>query len=93
MNRDSSTWCPRRIANESVGAERLTSMSRHIRTLHEVGVAAGLTDQQLLDRFNGRRSQASEADAAAEMAFAAIVARHGPMVLGVCQRAVRSGRR
>jgi RNA polymerase sigma-70 factor (ECF subfamily) len=38
---------------------------------------AGLTDSELLDRFIARRDQA---------AFEALVRRHGPMVLGVCQR-------
>jgi RNA polymerase sigma factor (sigma-70 family) len=39
-----------------------------------------LTDAQLLERFVSRRD---------EPAFAALVARHGPMVLGVCRRLVR----
>jgi RNA polymerase sigma-70 factor (ECF subfamily) len=39
-----------------------------------------LTDAQLLERFVKRRD---------EPAFAALVARHGPMVLGVCRRLVR----
>ena len=41
---------------------------------------AGLSDRQLLDRFVARR------DAAGEAAFAALVARHGPIVLHVCQQ-------
>jgi RNA polymerase sigma factor (sigma-70 family) len=40
---------------------------------------AELTDEGLLDRFLGRD------DAKAEAAFRVIVARHGPMVLGVCR--------
>lgn len=44
------------------------------------GTAVGLTDGQLLDRF------ASRHDEAAEAAFAALVGRHGPMVLRVCRR-------
>jgi len=38
-----------------------------------------LSDEQLLDRFLNRDDEAAEA------AFRAIVARHGPMVLGVCR--------
>ncbi len=39
---------------------------------------AGMSDGQLLGRFNARR------DESAETAFAALVRRHGPMVLRVC---------
>src|SRR5262245_23616198 len=38
------------------------------------------TDEQLLDLYRARRD---------EGAFAALVARHGPLVLGVCQRLLR----
>ena len=38
------------------------------------------TDQQLLEQFVTRREPAS---------FAALVRRHGPMVLGVCRRVLR----
>ena len=41
------------------------------------GTVAGLTEGQLLDRFVAGRDEA---------AFEALVARHGPMVLGVCRR-------
>src|SRR5687768_9066430 len=41
---------------------------------------AGATDGELLDRFVAHREEA---------AFAALVARHGPMVLGVCRRVLR----
>ena len=41
---------------------------------------AGLSDGQLLERFVAGRDEA---------AFAALVRRHGPMVLGVCRRLVR----
>jgi RNA polymerase sigma factor (sigma-70 family) len=40
-------------------------------------VEAGTTDRQLLERFAGQRDEA---------AFAALMKRHGPMVLGVCRR-------
>jgi RNA polymerase sigma factor (sigma-70 family) len=45
------------------------------------GPVAGLEDGPLLERFAGR-----EGDEAAEAAFAALVARHGPMVRRVCRR-------
>jgi RNA polymerase sigma factor (sigma-70 family) len=51
--------------------------------LHDIGRAAGLrgdlalTDAQLLERFTLERD---------EPAFAALMARHGPMVFGVCRR-------
>ena len=56
---------------------------RDIQTLFDTGTASGLTDRQLLDRFVSRR------DAAGEAAFGALVLRHGPMVLRVCQNLLR----
>jgi RNA polymerase sigma factor (sigma-70 family) len=50
-----------------------------IRTLFEVGTVGGLTDGQLLEQFGSRN------DNAGETAFAALVTRHGPMVLCVCR--------
>jgi len=47
------------------------------------GATAGLSDEQLLGRFVGSR------DETAELAFAALVDRHGPMVRGVCRRVLR----
>ena len=44
------------------------------------GTAAGLTDRQLLVRFNSQHGFAREA------AFSALVTRHGPMVLDVCRQ-------
>lgn len=54
------------------------SVLRQIGSLFEGSSVAGLSDRQLLDRFNARR------DAAGEAAFAALVLRHGPLVLGIC---------
>src|SRR5262245_65095038 len=56
------------------------SAARQLESLFEDGSAAGLTDRQLLERFNNGR------DAAGEAAFAALVGRHGPMVLSVCRQ-------
>jgi RNA polymerase sigma factor (sigma-70 family) len=53
---------------------------RDARTLFAAGTVAGLTDQELLARYVEDRGEA------AEVAFASLVARHGPMVLGVCRR-------
>jgi RNA polymerase sigma factor (sigma-70 family) len=52
-----------------------------IRLLFEVGTVAGMSDGQLLDRFLARRGD----EEAAEVAFAALVERHGPMVLRACR--------
>ena len=56
---------------------------RHMSTLFEVGLVAGLTDGQLLERFTTRGGVGAEA------AFAALVERHGPMVLRVCRGILR----
>ena len=50
-----------------------------LRTLFSVGSIGNLTDGQLLERFATGRGEA------AELAFAALVERHGPMVLRVCR--------
>ncbi len=52
------------------------------RALFEGGAVAGLSDAELLDRFVAGPGEG------AEVAFAALVERHGPMVLGVCRRIV-----
>ena len=59
-----------------------TSLARHFQTLFGTGSVAGLTDGQLIERFLAGRDEASE------VAFNALVVRHGPMVLGVCRRAL-----
>ena len=50
-----------------------------MQALLETGSMAGMTDRELVDRFAAHR------DAMGEAAFAVLVARHGPMVLGVCR--------
>ena len=56
---------------------------RGFRTLFGAGAVGVLSDEQLVERF------ARGGEAAAAGAFEAIVARHGPMVLGVCRRVLR----
>ena len=51
--------------------------------LFNVGTAGGLTDGQLLERFTAQGGEA------AELAFATLVERHGPMVLRVCRSVLR----
>ena len=51
-----------------------------LRMLWGVGVVSKLSDGQLLDRFATGHGEA------AELAFQALVERHGPMVLRVCRR-------
>ncbi len=52
---------------------------REFRTLFHLGVVGDLTDGQLLERFSNANRET------AELAFAALVERHAPMVLNVCQ--------
>jgi HlyD family secretion protein len=52
---------------------------KQLRTLFNVGTVRDLTDGQLLERFATDRGEA------AELAFAVLVERHGPMVLRVCR--------
>ena len=55
----------------------MTNVVRHLRRALLTQDGAGLSDGQLLQCFLERRE---------EGAFAALVRRHGPMVLGVCRR-------
>jgi RNA polymerase sigma factor (sigma-70 family) len=56
---------------------------RQIQTLYDVGVISDLSDAQLLERFTTLDREA------AELAFAALVERHGPMVLRVCRNLLK----
>ncbi len=55
------------------------ALLRQLNTLFNVGAIRELTDGQLLERFSTGRGEA------AELAFAALVERHGAMVLRVCR--------
>jgi RNA polymerase sigma factor (sigma-70 family) len=58
----------------------LETVSRDLDTLFHVGIVAGISDGQLLERFRAEQGNAGQA------AFEEVVRRHGPMVLGVCHR-------
>ncbi len=53
---------------------------RHLNTLFHCGTTGQQSDAELLERFAAGRGEIAEA------AFAALMERHGKMVLGVCQR-------
>jgi hypothetical protein len=55
------------------------AIRRQRRTLFNLGAIGELTDGQVLERF------ATQNRKAAELAFAALVERHGPMVLRACR--------
>ena len=57
------------------------SVVRQLGSLFAGGSVAGLSDRQLLERYI-----AGGTDPTGEAAFAALVGRHGPMVLGVCRQ-------
>jgi RNA polymerase sigma factor (sigma-70 family) len=58
---------------------------RQIQSLYGAGTCSGLPDEQLLERYLAGRGERAEA------AFAALVERHGPMVLRVCRAVLRDG--
>jgi Sigma-70 region 2 len=55
-------------------------VGRQLELIFDGGAVAGMTDRQLIERFIAPRG------AVAEAAFAALVARHGSMVLGICRQ-------
>ncbi len=57
----------------------LDDFFRRLRDMAAVQTLGDLSDGELLERFVGSRD---------ESAFTVLIERHGPMVLGVCQRAV-----
>ena len=58
---------------------RNKSYLHHIHDVFDRGTVAGMDERLLLERFVARRD---------EVAFEALVARFGPMVLGVCRRSL-----
>ncbi len=60
-----------------------TAAQRFLRVLFDAGAAGGLTDAELLERFLARDP------GTAELAFAVLVERHGPLVQRVCRGVLR----
>jgi RNA polymerase sigma factor (sigma-70 family) len=60
--------------------DRYGSHGRQLHVLFSAGAVGRLTDAELLERFAGRGGEA------AELAFAALVERHGPMVFRTCRQ-------
>jgi RNA polymerase sigma factor (sigma-70 family) len=60
--------------------ERSGPVLRQLGVLFRSGTVAGLTDGELLERFSARRGEQGD------VAFEALVTRHGPMVLGTCRQ-------
>ena len=58
----------------------------HLRAVLTDGSTTGFSDRQLLERFANERARSVEASQAAELAFEALVIRHGAMVWGICRR-------
>src|SRR4051812_27898738 len=75
-----------RARRETMGKGQSGSPLRHLRALFEAGTATGLSDSELLELYTARRAESAEAATAAELAFAALVDRHGAIVWGVCRR-------
>jgi RNA polymerase sigma factor (sigma-70 family) len=67
-----------------VAVEGSGVVPRSIHSLLTAGTFTGLTDGQLIERFVSREG------AAAELAFAALMDQHGPMVLRVCRSVLRN---
>ena len=60
-----------------MATSRLRTVVQHLRQAGLWRQVEGMTDQQLLERFLGERD---------EVAFEALLRRHGPMMLAVCRR-------
>ena len=76
--------CTSRDGRETpVTSIRRGAALRQIQSLYTAGTCSGLTDGQLLERYMAGRGERAEA------AFAALVERHGPMVLRICRAVLR----
>ncbi len=64
----------------AIDERRQSTVMRQMRTLFSTGTATGLSDGELLGRFAARSGEASD------LAFAALLERHGRMVWGTCRR-------
>jgi hypothetical protein len=65
--------------DDAMGDLERAGVGSHLRLLFEAGTATGLSDGHLLERSVSRRD---------ELAFSALVERHGPMVQRVCLAAL-----
>ncbi len=63
-----------------MAADTLSPVVQYLRRVTAPPPSPDLSDGELLERFAGQRDQT---------AFAALVQRHGPMVMGVCRRLLR----
>ena len=85
---ESATVGHRRVpeSRENRMIQREHSLIHHIQTIFDAGTVAELTDGQLLERF----VQGVDRETA-ELCFAALIKRHGPMVLRTCQVILHDG--
>ena len=63
-----------------MASKSINGVLQHVRLLAAVQTGRALPDHELLTRFVEQKDEA---------AFTVLIERHGPMVLGVCQRALR----
>ena len=71
------------VGGALVAIGRNGAAARQLSALFHAGATGGLTDGQLLERFATSPGEGSE------LAFAALVERHGPLVLRVCRSILR----
>jgi RNA polymerase sigma factor (sigma-70 family) len=64
-----------------MATSQMTPVMQHLRRFVFLRDALAMTDEQLLESFARRRD---------EVAFEVLIRRHGPLVMGVCRRVLRS---